>query len=103
MIRRARWVRRLRAGIVLALCGGAVQFSGCMDSEIMKRFREAYAPGLVEGLTTALAAPGDAEEGLRRTATAFAEGLGAVIEPRTPAPSSGSSGSSNTGSSSSGR
>lgn len=84
------------------LCGllasGPFLFDGCMDDEIAKRFREAYAPGFIEGLSTALGQAGQAEAGLRRMGTALANALGAVIEPRTSASSGNSSGSGSSGS-----
>ncbi len=66
------------AGICL-LC-----LAGCdWSSEVARRFREAYGPGLIEGLSAALSDPTQAEAGFRRAGTALLEGLGAMIEPRT--------------------
>jgi len=72
-----------RAGRLFAalfVCHSIV--GGCMDSEIGKRFRTAYVPGLVEGLSTAVSTPGDAETGLRRAWAALFEGLGAALTVR---------------------
>lgn len=90
--------RRIRPALVAALTTPVLFFSGCFDSDIAKRFREAYSPTFVEGLSTALEQPGQAEAGLRLMGTALAEGLGAILEPRTSA-SSGSSTSARSGSS----
>ena len=73
-----------RAGRLLAalfVCN-SVMGGGCLDSEIAKRFRTAYVPGLVEGLSTAVSTPGDAETGLRRAWAALFEGLGAALTVR---------------------
>jgi hypothetical protein len=64
--------------------------SDLLESDVFKRFRDAYAPGFVEGFSTAVSQPGQAEEGLRRSWAALFEGLGAVIETRTPAGSDSS-------------
>ena len=61
--------------------------ANCLDSDVLKRFRTAYEPGLVSGLSAALEDPENAETGLREAAAALLDGLGAVIQPRTPASS----------------
>lgn len=83
-----RRVRRLP--IFALLCGGLLNgiLGGCLDSDLLRRFRDGYAPGFVEGFTTAVLTPGDWEVGLRRTWAALFEGLGAIIQPL----SNGSSG-----------
>ena len=97
----ARWHRRLRIATAAGLMSGVfLQLGGCWDSEISKRFREAYAPGFISGLSTALGTAGQTEEGLRLMGEALADGIGAIIEPRTSTSSSSSSGSSSSGSSS---
>lgn len=58
--------------------------NGCFDSSIVKRFREAYEPGLVAGLSAAVTDPANSQIGFRQTATALFEALGAIIQPRTP-------------------
>jgi len=96
----ARWNRRLRPFLAVSLTSTGLLFNGCFDTEIAKRFREGYAPGFIQGLSTALGQRGQAETGLRQMGVALADGLGNVIQPRTRV-SSGSSGSSGSGSSSS--
>lgn len=73
--------RARRVAVVLASMVGLPAI-GCFDSEIAKRFRDAYAPGLIEGLSTAVLVPGDSETGLRRAFAALFEGLGAVVQTR---------------------
>ena len=98
----ARWHRRLRVATAAGLMSSVfMPLGGCWDSEIAKRFREAYAPGFISGLSTALGTAGQAEAGLRLMGKALADGLGAIIQPRTSTSSSSSS-SSSSGSSSSG-
>lgn len=96
MKRGSRQLNRIKPILAVALATSLIAFDGCLDSDIAKRFREAYAPGFIEGLSTAVATPGQAETGLRQMGTALAEGLGAILQPRTP--SSSSSGSSTTSS-----
>jgi len=55
---------------------------GCLNSDIAKRFRSAYVPGLVSGLATAVTTPDQAEAGLRQSLAALIDGLGAVLTPR---------------------
>ena len=97
----ARWNRRIRPFLAVSLTSTGLLFNGCFDTDIAKRFREGYAPGFIQGLSTALGQVGQAEVGLRQMGVALADGLGNVIQPRTPV-SSGSSGSSGSRSSSSG-
>jgi hypothetical protein len=85
-----RMTRVLAAGLFT----GVFFMEGCLDTDIAKRFREAYAPGFTSGLGTALEQPGQAETGLRQMGVALADGLGAILQPRTSASSSSSSGSS---------
>jgi hypothetical protein len=85
-----RCKRRMTAFLVLAITSGSFVFQGCLDSDIAKRFRTAYAPGFTDGLSTALGQAGQTEAGLRQTGVAFAEALGSVLEPRTPASGSSS-------------
>ena len=63
--------------------------SSCLDSDIGKRFREGYGPGLVDGLTTFITDPANAEAGLQQTGAAFFEGIGAILQPRTGSSASG--------------
>lgn len=79
--------------VLLTLAGLCVPATaGCdWSSEVARRFREAYGPGLVEGLSAALTNPTQSEAGLRRAGAALLEGLGAIIEPRTPSGGSRSS------------
>ena len=89
-------LRRIRPALAAALTSSVLLFNGCFDSDIIKRFREGSTETFVEGLSTALEQPGQAETGLRLMGTALAEGLGAILNPRTPA-SSGSSSSTSSG------
>lgn len=88
MIRFARWQRRIRLTLAVGFCGTAMG-TNCLDSDILKRFRTAYEPGLVSGLSAALEDSENAETGLREAAAALLDGLGAALQPRTSA-SSGS-------------
>ena len=100
----ARWNRRIKLALTIGLTSGVFFFNGCFDSDIAKRFRDAYVPGFTQGLSTALGTAGQAEAGLRQMGVALANAIGAVIQPRTSASSSGSSGSStSSGTSSSSR
>lgn len=56
----------------------------CLDSEIAKRFREVSGPAFIQGVNTAVLNPEDAESGLRQAAAALLEGLGGILETRTP-------------------
>ena len=78
-----RWVRRVQKS--LAYTASALLLSGpaCLDSDIAKRFREGYTPGLVDGLSTFITDPENAEAGLQQTGAALFEGLGAILQPRT--------------------
>jgi hypothetical protein len=86
MIRFRRWRRGIRLTLAVGFCGTAMG-ANCLDSDVLKRFRTAYEPGLVSGLSAALEDPENAETGLREAAAALLDGLGAVIQPRTPASS----------------
>lgn len=79
-------VRRLRKVkfLVAALIGTAPVLNGCFDTDAFKRFREAYGPGFVEGLSMAVENPAQSQLGFRRLAQALFEGVGAVIDPRSP-------------------
>lgn len=86
--------RRCGTAILCSLlASGPFLLNGCMDEDAVKRFRDAFAPGFTEGLSTALGADGQGEAGLRQIGTALADGLGAMIQARTPASSGSSSGS----------
>lgn len=95
MKRFRRWQRVIRVTLAVGFCGTAME-AGCLDSEIAKRFRSATEPGLVQGLSSAVGDPANSETGLRQAAQALLDGLGAIIQPRTPA-SSGNSNSSSGG------
>lgn len=83
MRRSAKTIRIFATTSILS--GFLVLSSGCdlLDSstEISRVFRQAYIPGLLEGVSTAVTTPENAEAGLRRAVTAFFEGLGAVLAP----------------------
>ena len=72
--RTPRLVCRILAALVA--CHG---IGGCLDSEVAVRFRNAYVPGLMEGLSTAVSAPGQSEDGLRRAWAAMFEGFAAAL------------------------
>lgn len=79
----ARVVRRRRR-LLLAVSAALVAcpMEGCLTSTLAKRFRDAYAPGLAEGLALAVSQPGTSEAGLRRAWSALFEGLGALVQTR---------------------
>lgn len=83
MSKSSRFLRRVHK--FTAYAASAFLFTGpaCLDSDIAKRFREGYAPGLVEGLSTFITDPANAEAGLQQTGAALFEGLGAILQPRT--------------------
>ncbi|MCK6456947.1 MAG: hypothetical protein L6Q92_10520 [Phycisphaerae bacterium] len=85
--RRRRCLRWLSLASLLT----ATAFDGCWASAIALRFREGYAPGFIEGFTTAVLTPGDWEVGLRRSWAALFEGLGAIVTPRGGGSTSGNS------------
>lgn len=55
--------------------------SVAFDSELGRAFREAYVPGLIQGLSTAVATPENTEAGLRQTVTALLDGIGTLLTP----------------------
>lgn len=75
--------RRIHLSLMISLCASALLSTGCLDSDIAKRFREALRPDLVAGLSAALTDPFNAEIGLRQAGTAVFQAVGAVIQPRT--------------------
>ena len=84
MKRLARWQRRIRVILAVTTCGCMME-TGCLQSDIAKRFRSATESGLVSGLSSAVTDPANAETGLRQAAAALLDGLGAILTPRTPA------------------
>ena len=78
-----RRIRRIKIALVTSVIGFAPVMNGCWDSDIAKRFREAYEPGFVAGLSMAIDNPAQSQLGFRRLGQAFFEGLGAIISPRT--------------------
>lgn len=85
------WFRKRRAAAITitAMVVGST-CEGCFNSDLAKRFREAYAPGLAEGLATAVATPGAGETGLRQAWAALFEGLGAILNVKSSTTSSAS-------------
>ncbi|MCG8408092.1 MAG: hypothetical protein MI923_23075 [Phycisphaerales bacterium] len=75
--------RRIHLLLWIGTCGTALMTTGCLDSEIAKRFRQAVIPGLVEGWSAALLDPANAETGLRQSGAAVLEAIGSIIQPRT--------------------
>jgi len=78
--RRLRRSRRVLFALSALLI--ACPLEGCLTSTIAKRFRDAYAPGLAEGLALAVLQPGNAETGLRAAWAALLEGLSAAVATR---------------------
>jgi hypothetical protein len=72
-----------------------VPLRGCLDldSDLGKRFREGYAPGLVDGLSAAITDPAEAETGFRQAGVALIDAIGALLQPRTPSSAGSDSGS----------
>ncbi len=84
-----RHIRRIKIALVTSVIGVAPLMNGCWDSDIAKRFREAYEPGFVAGLSMAIDNPAQSQLGFRRLGQAFFEGLGAIISPRTESSAGG--------------
>ncbi|MBX3393980.1 MAG: hypothetical protein KF841_01295 [Phycisphaerae bacterium] len=84
MRRYSKMLRKLKISAIATLVGGVPVLNGCLDSDVFKRFREAYEPGFVEGLSMAIENPAQSQLGFRRLGQALFEGLGAIIDPRTP-------------------
>ena len=84
--RRTRRILKLAATCSL----GAMLTEGCiLQSDIAKRFREAYGPGFVAGATAAITDPNNAEAGVREATAALFDGIGAVLMPRTESSAGG--------------
>ena len=74
--------KRTLMGVVLSLTFGVGSCpSISFDSELGRAFREAYVPGLVQGLSTAVSTPENTEAGLRQTLTALIDGIGTLLTP----------------------
>lgn len=84
---RHRFVRvsRCRRAIATLLCSGSLFIGSCpsigFDTELGRVFRQAYIPGLVQGVTTAVTTPANTEAGLRQTLTALIDGIGTLLTP----------------------
>src|SRR5262245_24428931 len=89
MQRRHRSIRRIRSFLACALTASLMVAPSCLNSDISKRFRESYGPGLVDGLSTFITDPANAEAGLQQTGAALFEGIGAIIQPRTGSSAAG--------------
>jgi hypothetical protein len=76
-------IRRVQKLAAYGASGFLLTSLTCWDSDIAKRFREGYGPGFVEGFSTFLTDPENAEAGLQQAGAAVFEGLGAVLNPRT--------------------
>lgn len=83
MLPSGQWVRQVQKFMAFAASAFLMSGPACLDSDLAKRFREGYAPGLVEGLSTFITDPTNAEAGLQQTGAALFEGLGAILQPRT--------------------
>lgn len=88
MLKLPLWITRRFRRFCIALVSTVpvlgVTAPDCLDSDIAKRFRETSGPGVVAGLGNAVQNPQNAEEGLREAAAAFFQGLGGIVQPRTP-------------------
>lgn len=83
MRKRMRFLKRMRVAMVCAATSSVLGIGSCIDvdSDVFTVFREAYVPGLVQGLTTAVTSPDQADAAFRQTVVAFIEGIGAVWQP----------------------
>ena len=79
-----------------ALAALAPLMSGCLDTDMAKRFREAFGPGFFDGISAAVDNPTAPEEGFQQSIDALLDGFAAILDTRTPP--SASSGSTQTGS-----
>lgn len=77
-----RSIRRMSRIAVFAVSSYWLVAPSCLNSDIAKRFRESYGPGVTAGLTSAITDPDNAEDGLRQTGAALFEGIGAILQPR---------------------
>lgn len=78
-----RRLRCLKVSLAAGFCASAfLNLGGCLDEEIAKRFRVAFGPPFVEGVSQVIGDSGTVEAALSSVATAFLSGLGAVIQPR---------------------
>lgn len=82
MQRTARHIRRATFTLAAILGAGTAYSSGCFDSAIAQRFRDAASPGITAGVSSAITDPTNAEAGLRDAAAAIMTGIGAVVETR---------------------
>lgn len=85
MNRRLLGINRKKRTFVGAVLSMSFVVGSCpsiaFDSELGRAFREAYVPGLVQGLSTAVTTPENTEAGLRQTVTAFLDGIGTLLTP----------------------
>lgn len=85
MNRHVMRMNRKKRAMTAALVSSMLFIGNCpsigFDSELGRAFREAYVPGLVQGLTTAITTPEQTEAGLRQTLTAFLDGVGTLLTP----------------------
>ena len=79
-----RWKGRIGLLLAASMASGTAFSNGCMGSDIGKRFRETYATEFASGMSTALAEPGQWEQGLRQMGIALSDAIAAVIDTRTP-------------------
>ncbi len=81
---RSHRIRRFLVAIFTTVPTLGLSSPDCLDSDIAKRFRETSGPGVVAGLGNAVLDAENAEVGLRQAAAAFFQGLGGIVQPRTP-------------------
>lgn len=84
MSRPFKRLRRFVLAFVASLPAFGLPTVDCLDHDAVKRFRESAGPGLVEGFGSALTDPQNAEAGLRQAGAAIFQGVGGIIQTRTP-------------------
>lgn len=84
-VRINRWKRNVMAILVAGTFIGSCPDIG-YDTDLGRIFRQAYVPGLIEGLSTAVTTPDNTEAGLRQTVTAFLNGVGTLLTPEAARP-----------------
>lgn len=83
MTRCRRSFQRTRRFLAYASTATLLIAPSCFSSDIAKRFREGYGPAAVQGLSTYLTDPENAEAGLQQAGAALFDGIGAILQPRT--------------------
>lgn len=84
-------IRRRRAVLAVVAALVACPYETCISTDLAKRFREAYAPGLIAGLSAAITTPTDPDTGIRQAWAALIDGLGALLNVQPASTKTGSS------------